>query len=248
VALRDPARRSAAGAAAQLAQEARALKARYAGAYLERHQRARLTLDQDRRKGALLSSPALKRLRALRGVSVLPAGTLNEAERKLLALRTCPSLSMTELATSPICPRCNFRPLEESDTPAAAQLEAVERALERLETDWTATLLQNLQDPTVQNTLQLLDARSRQPLDRLIEDEALPETVDRTLVQALQSAFEGLERVIIDGEDLLATLASGGVPSTTEDLKDRLAVFLEQRTIGMSPSRVRIILGGSRST
>ncbi|MGI8554106.1 MAG: DUF6079 family protein, partial [Dehalococcoidia bacterium] len=240
--LRDPAQRSTAGAAAQLAQEARALKARYAAAYLERHQRARLTLDQDRRKAVLLNAPALKRLRALRGVSVLSVAALDEVERRLLALRACPSLSMPELATSPLCPRCNFRPLEEGDTPAAAQLETVARDLERLETDWTAALLQNLQDPTVKATLQLLDARDRQPLDRLLSGEPLPETIDGTLVRALQSAFEGLERVAVGKDELLAGLANGGAPSSVNELKERLNAFLTQLTRDKDPSRVRIVV------
>lgn len=240
--LRDPARRSAPGAEAQLAQEAQALKARYVGDYLERHQRARLTLDQDRRKAVLLNAPALKRLRALRGVSVLPAAALDEVERRLLALRTCPSLSMPELATSPLCPRCNFRPLEEGDTPAAAQLETVARDLERLETDWTAALLQNLQDPTVKATLQLLDARDRQPLDRLLSGEPLPETIDGTLVRALQSAFEGLERVAVGKDELLAGLANGGAPSSVNELKERLNAFLTRLTRDKDPNRVRIVV------
>ena len=242
-ALRDPARRTATGTRAQLAQAALALKVRYAAGYLERHQRARLSLDQDKRKATLLKSPVLRRLQALRAISLLPRSAEEELERSLAALRTCTELTAPELATSPVCPHCNFRPLEEGDSPpAAARLDAYERKLERMEQEWLATLLQNLQDPTVQETLALFGAAERRPLERLLGEQRLPETVDTALVRALDAAFQGLERVVIGKEELVASLTNGGAPATVDELSGRLKGFLEQQTRGKNVERVRIVV------
>ncbi len=151
-----------------LGQRLAELKAQYQDAYLELHGRARLGATADKRKGELQKDARLGQLRKLAGVEMMPTQQLTDFENRLLALRSCWSLTKQDLDARPLCPHCGYRPVEEPATTvgaAAKVIDDVDDQLDRLLEEWTRTLLGNLEDPTVTGNVELLtDAKGKTAL------------------------------------------------------------------------------------
>lgn len=243
LALRDPQARAAPGARESLLGETRELKAEYIKDYELRHRRARLTLDQYKRKQRVASSPAMQRLRALRAIAILPGNQLDSIDRELQELVPCGEFSSLTLDTVPICPHCQFQPSANTTVVAAATaLGLVEEHLEGLEQEWASTLQQNLADPTVQVSLGLLSPAERQPLTDMLASGRLPDSIDKTFLQALHAAFTDLEQVLIIKETLINRLTAGGSPSTADEFKERFAAYLKEVLQGHEEALVRIVV------
>ena len=61
-------------------------------------------------------------------------------------------------------------------------------------------------------------------------------------VQTVKEAFTGLERVSVPPEDILMALTEGGMPCTVQELLARFRRFVEKRTEGKDPNKVRIVV------
>lgn len=219
------------------------LRGSYAAAYREAHGRARLTSREDARKARLLKNPDLQRLRTLADIPHLPAGRLQDLENRLQRLRTCFSLEPSDLEVQPLCPHCSFRPSEEPDpAPAAARLENLEGEVAALLTEWTATLLAELEDPMTRGNLALLGPGPREAVEGFLAARSLPEKLQGSLLQGLTEAFSGLERVSLPLDSLRRALEEGGMPCTPEDLQQRFQQLLEAQVKGRERKRVRLVL------
>ena len=231
-----------------LGQRLAELKAQYQGAYLELHGRARLGATADKQKGELQKDPRLAQLRKLAGVEMMPTQQLTDFENRLLALRSCWSLTKHDLDTRPLCPHCGYRPVEEPAITAGAAakvLDDVDDQLDRLLQEWTRTLLGNLEDPTVTGNVELLtDAKGKTALRAFLKSRALPAPVDTVFMKALQEVLSGLQKVVLKKDDLHAALLRGGVPCTVSELRERFDGHLAELKKGKDSTKIRIVLEG----
>jgi hypothetical protein len=220
------------------------LKKDYITAYVAQHSKARLGVAEDKTKSALRKDTRLVAMRALAGISLMPTSQLTSYEEKLDKLKSCASLVEYELSASPVCPHCNFRPANEQGEllPAANVLKQLDDELDRLISGWTQTLLDNLEDPIIQENFDLLKSATRSLVEGFISSKSLPEPVMPDFVAALQEALSGLEKVSVGSLDIRQALLEGGSPATPEDLRKRFEAFLSDRCKGKDTTKLRFVV------
>jgi hypothetical protein len=217
---------------------------RFVDEYRALHARARLDTDADRRKAALIKDERMKALIALATIPLLPRKDYTDLTARLDAVRSCAALTEADLTARPVCPHCSFRPASEPAlAPADEHLKHAEYELERIHKHWTEQLLANLDDPSLQGTLDLMDAAARGRIEQFRSRRVLPMPVDSAFVQSLGQAFAGLERVTVSLADLAAALQSGDGPATADELQKRFAAYVDSLTRGRDPKRVRLVVG-----
>jgi len=220
------------------------LKRDYLTAYIAQHSKARLGVAEDKTKSALRKDPRLVAMRALAGISLMPTSQLTAFDDKLDKLKSCASLVESELAASPYCPHCNFRPANEQGDflPAANVLKQLDDELDRLLEGWQQTLLDNLDDPIIQVNFDLLKASARELIKKFVASKKLPDPVPPDFVSAVQEALSGLEKIGVTGEDIKKALLQGGSPATPDDLRKRFEAFLNDRCKGKDAVRIRFVI------
>ncbi|MCM8595100.1 DUF6079 family protein [Accumulibacter sp.] len=220
------------------------LKRDYLTAYVAQHSKARLGVAEDKTKSALRKDPRLVAMRALAGISLMPTSQLTAFEDKLDKLKSCASLVESELAASPYCPHCNFRPANEQGDflPAANVLKQLDDELDRLLDGWQQTLLDNLDDPIIQANFDLLKASARELIKKFVASKKLPDPVPPDFVSAVQEALSGLEKIGVTSEDIKKALLQGGSPATPDDLRKRFETFLNDRCKGKDASKLRFVV------
>lgn len=173
--------------AAEYRQALAKLKKDYITAYVGLHSKARLGVTEEKTKSALRKDPRLIAMRALAGISLMPTSQLTSFEEKLDKLKSCASLVESELSASPVCPHCGFRPANEQGDllPAANVLKQLDDELDRLIDGWTQTLLDNLDDPIIQENFDLLKPAARSLVDGFISSKSLPDPVTPECQSAL---------------------------------------------------------------
>lgn len=221
----------------------KSLRVRFVDEYRALHARARLDTDADRRKAALIKDERMKALIALATIPLLPRKDYTDLTSRLDAVRSCAALTEADLTARPVCPHCSFRPASEPAlAPADEHLKHAEYELERIHKHWTEQLLANLDDPSLQGTLDLMDAAARGRIEQFRSRRVLPMPVDSAFVQSLGQAFAGLERVTVSLADLAAALQSGDGPATADELQKRFAAYVDSLTRGRDPKRVRLVV------
>ena len=220
------------------------LKKDYIAAYTAQHSRARLGVAEDKTKSALQKDPRLVSMRALAGISLLPTSQLTNFEEKLDKLRSCASLVDSELAASPVCPHCNFRPANEQGDmlPAANALKQLDDELDRLLENWVQTLVENLEDPIIQANFELLKDSSRKVVTDFAKSGSLPDMMTPEFIAAVQEALSGLEKITVTGENITRALLQGGSPATPDDLRKRFESFLNERCRGKDTTKLRFVV------
>jgi len=220
------------------------LKRDYLTAYVAQHSKARLGVAEDKTKSALRKDPRLVAMRALAGISLMPTSQLTAFDDKLDKLKSCASLVESELAASPYCPHCNFRPANEQGDflPAANVLKQLDDELDRLLDGWQQTLLDNLDDPIIQANFDLLKASARELIKKFVASKKLPDPVPPDFVSAVQEALSGLEKIGVTSEDIKKALLQGGSPATPDDLRKRFETFLNDRCKGKDASKLRFVV------
>jgi hypothetical protein len=239
----DPAKRSAAAFRQQTQRKLGDLKKGYLLSYLSMHAKARLGVNEDKRKAQLMGDERLKDLQKLSTIDLMPRQHLSDFQNRLAGLKSCFALTEQELEASPVCPHCNFKPGSEPPTaPAATMLDALDGELDKLVENWTQTLLANLEDPTTKRNLSLLKPEPRKLVDGFIKKRALPDDLDQDFIHALQEALSGLTKVSVKIADLRDALLSGGSPATPAEMRKRFEEYLDGLTKGKEPGKVRIVL------
>lgn len=220
------------------------LKKDYITAYVGLHSKARLGVTEENTKSALRKDPRLIAMRALAGISLMPTSQLTSFEEKLDKLKSCASLVESELSASLVCPHCGFRPANEQGDmlPAANVLKQLDDELDRLIDGWTQTLLDNLDDPIIQENFDLLKPAARSLVDGFISSNALPDPVTPEFVAAIQEALSGLEKINVSSADIRQALLQGGSPATPEDLRKRFESFLSDRCKGKDTTKLRFVV------
>jgi len=230
--------------AAEYRQTLAKLKKDYISAYVGQHSKARLGGTEENTKSALRKDPRLIAMRALAGISLMPTSQLTTFEEKLDKLKSCASLLESDLSASPVCPHCGFRPANEQGDllPAANVLKQMDDELDRLIDGWRQTLLDNLDDPIIQENFDLLKPAARGIVNGFISSKALPDPVTPDFVAAVQEALSGLEKINVSGEDIRQSLLQGGSPATPEDLRRRFESFLNDRCKGKDTTKLRFVV------
>lgn len=239
----DPAKRSAAAFRQQTQRKLGDLKKAYLLAYLSMHAKARLGVNEDKRKAQLMGDERLKDLQKLSTIDLMPRQHLSDFQNRLAGLRSCFALTEQELEASPVCRHCNFKPGSEPPAaPAATMLDALDGELDKLVENWTQTLLANLEDPTTKGNLSLLKPEPRKLVDGFIKKRALPDDLDQDFIHALQEVLSGLTKVSVKIADLRDALLSCGSPATPAEMRKRFEEYLDGLTKGKEPGKVRIVL------
>ncbi|MBI3959020.1 MAG: ATP-binding protein [Chloroflexi bacterium] len=240
--LQDPAQRLASHTIGLLKGALENLRSSYATAYLELHNRERLNPSQDARKQRLVREPRRAQLRALAALDFLPESELERWEKPVQELVVCMGCSAGELQNRVVCPHCNYHPRAagSGEQPAASRLERAEQEFELLHTRWLENLRQELSKETARTNLEALTEAQRKPVQAFIDSGSLPERLTRETVEAMQDSLRGLQKVNLDGADLLLALTRPGMPCTSADLEQRFRAFLQEKTAGTPPARLRI--------
>jgi hypothetical protein len=239
----DPARRSAASFRQQTQRKLGDLKKAYLLAYLSMHSKARLGVNEDKRKALLMGDERLKDLQKLSTIDLMPRQHLSDFQNRLAGLKSCFALTEQELDASPVCPHCSFKPGAEPPTaPAATMLNVLDGELDKLVENWTQTLLANLEDPTTKANLTLLKPEPRKLVDDFIKKRTMPDGLDQDFIHALQEVLSGLTKISVKVGDLRDALLVGASPATPAEMRKRFDEYLDQLTKGKEPGKVRIIL------
>jgi hypothetical protein len=220
------------------------LKKDYLNAYIAQHSKARLGVAEDKTKSALRKDSRLVAMRALAGIALMPISQLTTFDDKLDNLKSCASLVESELAASPFCPHCSFRPANEQGDllPAANMLRQLDEELDGLRDGWQQTLLDNLDDPIIQANLDLVKSSARELIQKFVASKQLADPVTPDFVTAVQEALSGLEKIGVSGNDIKNALLQGGSPATPDDLRKRFDTFLNERCKGKDATKLRFVV------
>jgi hypothetical protein len=240
----DPAKCSAPAVRQKVQSKLLELRKSYIQTYLTMHSKARLGVNEDKKKGRLTNDERIKILQKLATIDLMPRQNFTDFQDRLSSgLKSCFALTDQELESSPICKHCGYRPgTESTGTPAGKVLDALDEELDQLVEDWTRMLLSNLSDPTTKESLALLSKEQKKLVDGFIKKKELPDSLDQDFIQALKTALSGLTKVPITMADLQTELFGGGSPATPAELKKRFDDYLDKLTKGKEQGKVRIIV------
>ena len=248
----------------EVGEKLKKLKRDYINQYISLHARARLGVNDDKRKAGLLNDQRLQTLLKLAGIDLMPRQQLTDYQNRLAGLKSCFALTEQNLDASPICPHCSFKPsveavsgsrvtgLGSSDSQlgtrdsglsnAAAVLNALDDELDRMLENWTKALLSNLEDPITQANMDLLKIDDREPLEAFIKSKELPVPLDSNFVHALKEVLSGLVKVTVNAQELQQALQVTDGPATPAEMKKRFEEYIDQLTKGKDPAKVRIVM------
>jgi hypothetical protein len=221
------------------------LKRDYIIAYMSLHTKARLGVNDDKRKALLLKDPRLVAMQRLTIIDLLPRQQLSDFSNKLAGSKSCFNLTDLDLEKSPVCPHCGFKPSVDSVPGAVTGAKALEQMDLELDTKiqaWTTTLLSNLEDPITRKNFELIEQAELKAIQSFINAKELPEVIENNLVHALKNVLQGLIKVPVNVDNLKSALQAGGAPATPDEIKRRFADFVDQLTRGKEQAKVRIVL------
>ena len=219
------------------------LKQDYINIYIGLHTKARLGVNDDKRKAGLLNDQKLQTLLKLAGIDLMPRQQLTDYQNRLAGLKTCFDLTALNLDTTPICPHCGLRPSVETVGSAGSQMiDQMEDQLDAMVGTWTTTILSNLEDPITQTNMDLLKIEDREELEAFIRSGDLPIPLGNNFVHALKEVLSGLVKVTLNAKDLQNALQVTDGPATPAEMKKRFEEFIDQLTKGKDPAKVRIVM------
>lgn len=241
--IESPPQRRAPTFRAKTGQKLAALQRDYVKAYLDLHQRARLGLADDQRRAKLLQDDRIKRLRRLSVIDLLSESSLKSVEERLKGLHLCYELIESELQAAPVCPHCQFTPTTEAvPFSVITALINLDDEIDQLLNDWTTTLLDNLDDPTVAGTLELLSPSRRAIIQSFRQVRTLPSDLSGDFIPAIQESLAGLTKIVIKMDEIKAALQNGGSPLTPKELRQRFDALLADRMKNQEPTKVRVLV------
>ena len=212
-------------------------------AYIGLHTKARLGVNDDKRKVGLLNGQRLQTLLKLAGIDLMPRQQLADYQNRLAGLKSCFALTEQSLDALPICPHCKFRPSVETGSSSGSQMiDQMDDQLSAMVDAWTYTILSNLEDPTTQANMDLLKIDDREPLEAFIKSRELPVPLDSNFVYALKEALSDLVKVIVKARELEQALQVTNGPATPREMTKRFEEYIDQVTKGKDPAKVRIVV------
>lgn len=227
----------------EVGEKLKKLKRDYINQYISLHTRARLGVNDDKRKVSLLNDQRLQTLLKLAGIDLMPRQQLTDYQNRLAGLKSCFALTEQNLDASPICPHCGFRPSVETGAAAGSQMiDQMDDQLDAMVAAWTSTILSNLEDPITQANMDLLKIDDREPLEAFIKSKELLVPLDSNFVHALKEVLSGLVKVTVKAQELQQALQVTDGPATPAEMKKRFEEYIDQLTKGKDPAKVRIVM------
>jgi len=218
-------------------------KDKYANRYADLHASARLDQSHDKRKARLLSDTRFKTLDSLATIDLLPVAQLRALKDRMGELKSCWSLTKSDLDKSPICPACRFRPdMELAGVSADAELDGIDARLDSILADWTDNLIRNIEDPLAWQSVNLLEGEKKDAVEKFRRTKRLPGPVRQALIDGLRDVLSGLEKLTLTTDEVRAALQEGGTPTTPEELAKRFSTFLDRKLAGKDRERVRVVI------
>lgn len=219
------------------------LKEEYIVAYIGLHTKARLGVNDDKRKASLMGDSRLQTLLKLATIDLMPRQQLTNYQNRLADLKSCFSLTENNLETGPACPHCGFRPSVEEKTMASSKLvENMDDELDTMVENWTEMLVSNLEDPITQTNMDLLKVDDREDLSAFIKSKELPVPLVGNFVHALKEVLSGLVKVTVKTPDLQKALQVNDGPATPVEMKKRFEAYIDHLSKGKDPAKVRIVM------
>lgn len=219
------------------------LKKDYTVSYIGLHTKARLGVNDDKRKAGLLNDQRLQTLLKLAGIDLMPRQQLTDYQNRLAGLKSCFALTEQNLDASPICPHCGFRPSVETGMAAGSQMiDQMDAHLDGMVAAWTSTILSNLEDPITQANMDLLKIDDRELLEDFVKSKEMPVPLDNNFVHALKEVLSGLVKITVNAEHLHQALQITDGPATPSEIKKRFEEYIDQLTKGKDPAKVRIVV------
>ncbi len=240
--LQDPEQREAATFQAETRRRITDLKQTYVRTYATLHSRGRLGVAEARLRTRLMQDDRWKMLTRLKDIDVMPIQQLQDYQQRLQRLQECTQLTEQDLQTTPTCSYCQFRPANEDiQAPVSLRLEQMDAELDQMVANWTKSLLDNLKSTVAQESIRLLSEDQQQALRAFLDSGELPDLTP-DLIHTLQESLSGLEKVVIQMEEVRSALLEGGSPVTPEELKNRFKEFVNDKICGLDSTKVRIVL------
>jgi len=219
------------------------LKKDYIKTYMALHKKARLTHGQDKAKSDLTKDYRISQLQKLTSIDLLNRQQLIDFQEDLGKLKTCFALTEKDLENDPKCPHCGFWPsMEVPKYSADATLQRLKSELEKIQQSWKQSLLNNLDDPIVQNNFSLLKAKQQNLLNKFIDKKELPDEISSEFIQTIQEALAGLSKIAVKTDNLKAALFPDGSPATPAEFKERFDQFVKDLLKGKDAGKVRIVI------
>jgi len=98
---------------AEVGDKLKKLKRDYINLYISLRARARLGVNDDKRKAVLMGDHRLQTLLKLAGIDLMPRQQLTDYQNRLAGLKSCFALTEQNFETTPACPHCQFHPTAE---------------------------------------------------------------------------------------------------------------------------------------
>lgn len=220
-----------------------ALKNEYVAIYLSLHGKARLGVNDEKRKSAILQDERLSRLHRLSSIDLMPHQQFLDFQSRLGGLKSCSAITNQEIQAAPVCPHCGFRPgTEKVNEPARAVLASLDTELDNLEGGWTKMLLDSVEDPTVKKSMELLRPAQLKLIEGFAETRSLPDNISTEFVNTMSEVLSGLEKITVTAASLRTALVSGGAAATVSEWRRRFDEYLVAMTKGKDTTKVRIVL------
>lgn len=241
--LKDKEARKKPNLSSEIKERLEKLKKKYIGEYIDVHRRVRLTAEGDKKKKKLMHDVRLKELDILSTIDLLPHQGLTQFKNELASMRTCYTLSESDLEQSPVCPQCGFKPLQEDCSISVDHhLSQMDDNLEKLHNSWVTTLYNNLQDPTVKQNFELLKGEQKKVVENFLQSKNLPDEVSGTFVETVQELLSGLYKIPVKMDELKDALFKDGSPLKPEELKERFATYMKNKLETREQGKVRFVL------
>ena len=210
--------------------------------YYDSHKKSRLDSDSQEKLVSIQNSDSLKKLQKLRNISLLDQGKLSNLENELGKLKPCSDLEKSELEASPKCIHCNYSPSENGIFDSKAKLDELESELTTGVEDTTNAIIENLQDPTVSQSIKVLETDKQKIISDFLDEKQFPSEISDKFVESLNEVLSGLEKATLNINEIKESLQKGGTPCKQDELESRFSKFLEEKTKGKTKSKVRFVL------
>ena len=86
----------------------------------------------------------------------------------------------------------------------------------------------------------MLGEREGQAVTLFIESRTLPDKITDHFLDGLNDTLQGLEKVVIDANEMLLALTRPGMPCTLDAFEARLRDFLSEQVKNKNRSKIRI--------
>jgi hypothetical protein len=213
--------------------------------YHSLHKRHKLDKAGDIKKKAVLNGGQLKQLNRLARVKTLNMGKLEEIRRNLETLGTCSGCSDDDLLKNSmsLCPQCRFNPNDlVSDETAQELVSQSENDVAQLHAGWTQQLLKELQDPSVQASLNALKPLEHSRIITFLSDKTLPTDISDEFINAINIALSGLKRKTVKSQEFAKQVLGDGTPLKPAEMKERFDTWLKTQIGTDDQNAVRFVL------